>query len=150
MCSGSVRGIKKVIRTPHDRVFKWFLAQPAVIRDFMQLHLPPEVLAECDLSTLKLESESFIANDLRACFSDVHYSLKTRNGKSDICVLIEHQSSADKYMPFRILRYALAAIQRHLDAGYKKLPVVIPVLFYAGKRKSYPCSVRAWPIRRHC
>jgi hypothetical protein len=33
-------------------------------RDFMELHLPPELRAICDLSTLKLESGSFVEDDL--------------------------------------------------------------------------------------
>ncbi|EFS6522105.1 TPA: Rpn family recombination-promoting nuclease/putative transposase, partial [Salmonella enterica] len=50
------------------------------------------------------------------------------------------QSSADKNMAFRQLRYAVAAMQRHLEAGHKKLPLVIPVLFYHGSRSPYPYS----------
>ncbi|SCC70090.1 Rpn family recombination-promoting nuclease/putative transposase, partial [Kosakonia oryziphila] len=30
----------------------------------------------------------------------------------------------------------------HLEAGHKKLPLVIPVLFYTGKRSPYPYSTR--------
>ncbi len=33
-------------------------------------------------------------------------------------------------------------MQRHLEAGHKKLPLVIPVLFYTGKRSPYPYSTR--------
>lgn len=43
-------------------------------------------------------------------------------------------------MAFRLIRYAVAAMQRHLEAGHKKLPLVIPVLFYTGKRSPYPYS----------
>lgn len=43
-------------------------------------------------------------------------------------------------MVFRLLRYAVAAMQRHLDAGNKKLPLVIPILFYAGKPSPCPNS----------
>ncbi len=43
-------------------------------------------------------------------------------------------------MAFRLMRYAIAAMQRHLDAGHKKLPLVIPVLFYTGRRSPYPFS----------
>jgi len=39
-----------------------------------------------------------------------------------------------------MIRYAVAAMQSHLDAGHKKLPLVIPVLFYTGKRTPYPYS----------
>lgn len=45
-------------------------------------------------------------------------------------------------MAFRLIRYAVAAMQRHLEAGHKKLPLVIPVLFYTGKRSPYPYSTR--------
>jgi len=44
------------------------------------------------------------------------------------------------HMAFRLMRYAMAAMQRHLDAGHSKLPLVIPVLFCAGKRSPYPCT----------
>lgn len=45
-------------------------------------------------------------------------------------------------MAFRLIRYAVTAMQRHLEAGHKKLPLVIPVLFYIGKRSPYPYSTR--------
>jgi len=133
---------KKNTPTPHDATFRQFLTQPNVARDFMQLHLPAELRAICDLSTLKLESGSFVEDDLRQYFSDVLYSLKTTAGDGYIHVLIEHQSTPDRHMAFRLIRYAVAAMQRHLEAGHKKLPLVIPVLFYTGKRSPYPYSTR--------
>ena len=128
--------------TPHDATFRQFLTQPEIARDFMELHLPAELRALCDLSTLKLESGSFVEDDLRQYFSDVLYSLKTTAGDGYVHVLIEHQSSPDRHMAFRLLRYAVAAMQRHLEAGHRKLPLVIPVLFYTGKRSPYPYSTR--------
>ncbi|MGX5057099.1 Rpn family recombination-promoting nuclease/putative transposase [Enterobacter asburiae] len=133
---------KKNTPTPHDATFRQFLTQPEVARDFMELHLPAELRDICDLSTLKLESGSFVEDDLRQYFSDVLYSLKTTAGEGYVHVLIEHQSSPDKHMAFRLVRYAVAAMQRHLEAGHKKLPLVIPVLFYTGKRSPYPYSTR--------
>ncbi|WP_143806242.1 Rpn family recombination-promoting nuclease/putative transposase, partial [Pantoea latae] len=129
--------------TPHDATFRQFLSQPDVARDFMELHLPATLRAICDLSTLKLESGSFVEDDLRPYFSDVLYSLKTTSGDdSYVHVLIEHQSTPDRHMAFRLLRYAVAAMKRHLDAGHKTLPLVLPLLFYAGKRSPYPFSTR--------
>ena len=133
---------KTTTPTPHDATFRQFLTQPEIARDFMELHLPAELLAICNLSTLKLESGSFVEDDLRQYFSDVLYSLKTTGGNGYVHVLIEHQSTQDKHMAFRLIRYAVAAMQRHLEAGHKKLPLVIPVLFYTGKRSPYPYSTR--------
>ncbi|MFT4272410.1 MAG: Rpn family recombination-promoting nuclease/putative transposase [Pantoea sp.] len=134
--------MKKTTPVPHDAAFKAFLTHPATARDFIELHLPAELHAVCDLSTLKLENGSFVEDSLRAYYSDVLYSLKTTAGDGYIQVLIEHQSSPDKHMAFRLMRYAVAAMQRHLDAGHRKLPLVIPVLFYTGKRSPYPYSTR--------
>ncbi len=45
-------------------------------------------------------------------------------------------------MAFRLMRYAIAAMQRHLDAYHDRLPLVIPVLFYHGLVSPYPFSLR--------
>jgi len=133
---------KRTTSSPHDAVFKTFLTHPQTARDFLDIHLPPALRTICDLSTLQLESGSFIEENLRAYFSDVLYSLKIEGGDSYIYTLIEHQSSPDRHMTFRLMRYAIAAMQRHLDAGHDALPLVIPVLFYHGKDSPYPYSMR--------
>ncbi|MFV9375572.1 Rpn family recombination-promoting nuclease/putative transposase [Citrobacter portucalensis] len=127
--------------TPHDAVFKTFLHHPETARDFLEIHLPADLQTLCDLNTLKLESESFIEADLRTRYSDVLWSVHTHDGEGYVYVVIEHLSSADPHMAFRLLRYAIAAMQRHLDAGHKELPIVIPMLFYHGCRSPYPYSL---------
>lgn len=72
----------KTTPTPHDALFKNFMTQPATACDLLEFHLPPELRQLCDLSTLRLESGSFIENNLRACYSDVLYSLKNDGGET--------------------------------------------------------------------
>lgn len=127
--------------TPHDAIFKTFLNHPATARDFLRLHLPASLQKLCDLNTLQLESGSFIEDDLRAYYSDVLWSLKTREGDGYIYTIIEHQSTADAHMAFRLMRYAIAVMHRHLAAGHKKLALVIPMLFYHGAASPYPYSL---------
>ncbi len=122
-------------------VFKQFLYHPDTARDFLDIYLPSTLRELCDLQTLKLESGSFIEDSLRASYSDVLWSLKTNEGDGYIYVVIEHQSSPDAHMAFRLMRYAMAAMQRHLDAGHKTLPLVIPMLFYHGALSPYPFSL---------
>jgi len=133
---------KNTTPTLHDAVFKQFLTHPETARDFLDIHLPPALRKLCDLNTLQLASGSFIEDDLRPYYSDVLYSLKAGNSDGYVYCLIEHQSTPDKHMAFRLMRYAIAAMQRHLDAGHKTLPLVIPVLFYQGKVSPYPYSMR--------
>lgn len=127
--------------TPHDAAFRSFLANPDVARDFLELHLPAEYRQLCDLSTLKLEPATFVEPDLHQYASDILWSVKTTGGEDGyIYTLIEHQSTENLYMPFRMLRYSVAAMQRHLEQ-HKTLPLVIPVLFYHGERSPYPYSM---------
>lgn len=132
---------KMTTSTPHDAVFKQFLYHPDTARDFLDIDLPSTLRELCDLQTLKLESGSFIEDSLRASYSDVLWSLKTNEGDGYIYVVIEHQNSPDAHMAFRLMRYAMAAMQRHLDAGHKTLPLVIPMLFYHGALSPYPFSL---------
>jgi predicted transposase/invertase (TIGR01784 family) len=129
------------VPVPHDGLFKTFLTHTDTARDFLALHLPAELLQLCDLTTLQLESGSFIEENLRTYFADVLYSLKTASGEGYIYCLIEHQSSPDKFMTFRLTRYAVAAMQKHLDAGHEQLPLVIPMLFTHGRGSPWPYSM---------
>ncbi|SUX66281.1 transposase [Citrobacter amalonaticus] len=119
--------------TAHDAVFKTFMCHPDTARDFLEFHLPASLRQLCDLDSLKLESGSFIEENLRAYYSDVLWSLKTAEGEGFIYVVIEHQSSPDAHMAFRLMRYAMGAMQRHLDAGHKKLPLVIRCYFITAR-----------------
>ena len=132
---------KSTTSIPHDAVFKKIMSYPEMARDFLDIHLPIALREICDLQTLKLESTSFIEQDLRAYYSDVVWSLKTREGQGYIYCVIEHQSTAVPHMAFRLMRYATAAMQHHLDAGNKTLPLVIPMLFYHGQQSPYPWSL---------
>ncbi|AYH00794.1 Rpn family recombination-promoting nuclease/putative transposase [Pectobacterium parmentieri] len=126
----------------HDAIFKQFLSDIAVARDFLTIHLPDSIRERCDFNTLQLESASFIDEKLRARISDVLYSLHTTVGKGYIYCVIEHQSRPEKQMAFRLLRYCLAAMQQHLDQGHDRLPLVVPLLFYHGRSRPYPYSLR--------
>ncbi|HGJ5879390.1 MAG TPA: Rpn family recombination-promoting nuclease/putative transposase, partial [Arsenophonus nasoniae] len=68
------------------------------------------------------------------------YSVRTSKGNGYIYVLIEHQSTPDKLMAWRLMRYSMAAMQKHLEAGNKQLPLVFPILFYCGEQSPYPYS----------
>ncbi len=126
---------------PHDGLFKTFLAHPDTARDFLEIYLPPEIRKSGDLNTLQLESGSFIEEDLRTYFADVLWSMKTTTGEAYIYTLLEHQSSPDRHMAFRLMRYAIAVMQRHLDKGYAQLPLVVPFLFCHGRASPWPCPL---------
>ncbi|WP_059108305.1 Rpn family recombination-promoting nuclease/putative transposase, partial [Candidatus Williamhamiltonella defendens] len=131
---------KKFSPTPHDAVFKQFLSEKETAKDFFEIWLPDEIKALCDFTTMKVESGSFVDKDMKAYQSDILYSLSTDKGKGYLYILIESQSTPDKLMAWRLMRYSMAAMQKHLDAGNKTLPLVFPVLFYVGETSPHPYS----------
>ncbi len=110
--------------TPHDAVFKQFLMHAETARDFLEIHLPVELRELCDLNTLHLESGSFIEESLKGHSTDVLYSVQMQGNPGYLHVVIEHQSKPDKKMAFRMMRYSIAAMHRHLEADHDKLPLV--------------------------
>ncbi|WP_340619457.1 Rpn family recombination-promoting nuclease/putative transposase [Xenorhabdus siamensis] len=129
---------KKTTPTPHDAAFKGFMARIENARDFFDIHLPEKIKKLCDFSTLKLTNSSFIDGHLRSRMSDVLYSVETLQGAGYIYVLVEHQSTVDKMMAWRMMHYAFMAMNQHLQQGNKELPLVVPVLFYHGDTSPYP------------
>lgn len=131
---------KKFTPTPHDAVFRQFLQEKETAKEFFEIWLPEEIKSICNLETIRVESGSFIDEDMKNYQSDILYSVNTKKGKGYLYLLIEHQSTPDKLIAWRLMRYSMATMQKHLEAGYKKLPVVYPILFYAGEKSPHPHS----------
>ncbi|HGJ5854645.1 Rpn family recombination-promoting nuclease/putative transposase [Arsenophonus nasoniae] len=131
---------KKFTPTPHDAIFKQFLSEKETAKDFFDIWLPDEIKALCDLDSLKVESGSFVDSEMKNYQSDILYSVSTSKGSGYIYVLIEHQSTPDKLIAWRLMRYSLAAMQKHLEDGNKQLPLVFPILFYCGEQSPHPYS----------
>ncbi|EBP3930138.1 Rpn family recombination-promoting nuclease/putative transposase [Salmonella enterica] len=128
-------------RPGHDGLFKLFLREPATAQDFLAAHLPQDIRSLVNLDSLKLEPGSFVDQKLRELHSDVLYSVETAEGDAGyIYCLVEHQSTADRMMAWRMMRYSMAVMDTHLKKGNETLPVVVPLLFYQGTVRPYPYS----------
>lgn len=138
--------VKQRNSTPHDAAFKGFMSKVDNARDFFDIHLPAHIKQLCHFDTLAITNTSFIDKQLRSRFSDVLYTVETQQGDGYIYMLVEHQSSPDKLMGWRLMHYAFLAMNQHLQQGNKDLPLVVPVLFYHGKVSPYPYA-QPWT---HC
>jgi len=131
--------MERFSRTPHDAIFRQMLTQKEVARDFLQLYLPAPFLSICDLNTLQLASGSFIEEDLRSSYSDILYSLQTQHGAGYIYALIEHQSSPDKLMAFRLMRYMLQA-----GSTEKPGPLIRELAKQSPRHKELMMTIAEW------
>jgi predicted transposase/invertase (TIGR01784 family) len=128
------------IHNPHDNFFKVALGNVSVTKDLLQRHLPPDIVQRIDWATFELTNKSFVDKKLRPIHSDVVYHFKIDQQAAYLYSLMEHQSTADFLLPFRILQYNVALMKQHLDQGHTKLPIILNLCSYAGAITPYPYS----------
>lgn len=121
------------ITNPHDAFFKQFMTKPELAADFLAQHLPAEVFALLDLTTLDEQKESFIDPELRQHFSDVLYQVQTKQGKPlYIYQLFEHKSYPDKWVAFQLLRYKVRIWEKEV-AKHDRISPIITLVVYHGQ-----------------
>jgi len=119
----------------HDHILRTTMAQPEVIKEFFSNYLPSHIKKEVNLDSIKLQKNSFINDKLRMQITDLLYTAQFGEKLGYLYLLIEHQSTPDKLMPYRILRYKLSIMEHHLKiTKNKELPIIYPLIFYSGKR----------------
>lgn len=123
------------INSPHDRYFRSVMTDLRVARDFFQHHLPESIKKIIDFNSLNLCKESYIDEHLKLGITDILYSAKIKQQSAYLYLLVEHQSSEDELMPFRILKYICDIMDHHTNKTKEKiLPIVVPMVFYHGKK----------------
>jgi len=134
-------------KSKHDQVFKKAMENPIVAHEFLTNYLPKEVMSLIDIKTLKLEKDSFVTPELNSSFSDVLFSAKFDQNDGYIFLLLEHQSSPDHLMSFRLFRYMINICEQYLNKNPKAkyLPLIYPCVIYNGS-KPYNVPRNLWDL----
>jgi predicted transposase/invertase (TIGR01784 family) len=123
-----------IVQSPHDKLFKSAMGDLRVAREFFEHYLPPAVQAVVDLSSLALESSTYVDKSLNLLNSDMLYQVNIAGKMGYLYLLCEHQSSVDPLMPFRLWQYIVAIWAAHLKKTQSEtLPLVFPMVFYHGQ-----------------
>lgn len=123
--------------TPHDSFIKKALENPRVAREFFEVHLPPQIKEIVDFEHLSMEKESFVDGALKKNITDILFTTNFQGKPGYLWLLLEHQSSNNHFMSFRLLKYMINIWQRHLEQHPKTkvLPLIYPMIFYNGRAK---------------
>lgn len=126
----------------HDQFFHDMMIDKRVARDFVESHLPSDILAKIDLDHLELQPTILSDETRHGGAADVIFRTRIDGREGFIFILAEHQSTPDRLMPFRIVYYSSMIIARYLreykSATGKKsrtIPMVVPIVFYNGRRR---------------
>lgn len=122
---------------PHDSLVQRFLTRPEVAAVQLRVALPPALTSCFDWPTLRIASGTYIDPKLRTRRGDILYAvdLLDTHRPAFIYVLLEHQSTEQHLMAFRLLQYACRLWERFVHAQptpVEWLPLVIPLVLYQG------------------
>ena len=155
---------------PHDSVFRTSMSNPEIAIPFCKTYVESYLSSKIDYSTLRIIDRHFIDKQLRNYASDVilefdllksrepepteseptQSNTKTENDQANqvnqvqIAIVIEHQSTPDKFMAFRMMHYMFGYLyEQHKGnkSDSQLLTPVYPLLFYNGIESPYPYSL---------
>lgn len=133
---------------PHDKFFRASMRNAPIAQAFFQHYLPTTLLENIELDSFQLENSTYIDEALRETLSDLvftcRYSKNVENVQAKVVLLVEHQSTPDQFMPFRVYHYMFNLLYNELKGRtnkQSKLPAVYALVFYHGKQTPYPYSM---------
>jgi hypothetical protein len=115
-------------RSPHDALFKASMQDPARAADLLRLVLRPEIFAQLDVASLRIEPNTFVDAKSAELQSDLLLSVEYGGTPSFVYVLLEHKSYLDRSVRLQMLGY-IVAIWRS-TAGVRGAPLrpIVPIL----------------------
>jgi predicted transposase/invertase (TIGR01784 family) len=114
---------------PHDRLFAAATSSPERALQLLRLALPEESFRKLDASSLKIESGSFLEEDLREQHSDLLLSARYANMPVLIYTLLEHKSEVEPMVLVQMLGYLVNVWKaQHASRPDEPLSPILPIL----------------------
>jgi predicted transposase/invertase (TIGR01784 family) len=120
---------------PHDRLVRFTFDHPERAAAELRAALPAFVVSRVDWTSLKPERGSVVDPELRETETDLLFSARLKDGRQVLFyVLLEHQSSVDRWMALRMLRYVVRQLEhwRQEHPASERLPIIVPLVMYHG------------------
>lgn len=131
----------------HDTIYKLLFSHDRMVRDLLVGFLPGEWTAALDMDSLEKMNGSYVTDDLRGRHGDAVWRVRWGEDWLYVYLLLEFQSSVDRFMALRIMVYTgllhQDLIRRNELGADRRLPPVLPVVLYNGEpRWRAPTEVR--------
>ena len=118
----------------HDSRYKYLFSHPGFVERLLTSFVDEPFVKEIDFTHLERVNASFVSEEFQQRESDIIWKLPLKGSTVYLFLLLEFQSTVDRRMPLRFLRYITAFYEAYLDEhpGIEKLPAVFPLLLYNG------------------
>jgi len=123
----------------HDRGYQLLFSNPILFRQLLESFVKAPWVAQLDFDSCEKLNKSFISKEYEKRESDLIYKIRWREQTAYIVILVEFQSTVQRFMAIRIWRYLAEFytdwIETHQPSRHEKLPPVFPIMLYNGDSK---------------
>ena len=129
----------------HDPSYKLLFSNAEMVADLIRGFVREDWVQALDFDTLERVGEAGVSDDLRERVDDMIWRLRLRSMHRPqararwlyVYLLLEFQSSVDRFMAVRLLTYIGLLYQNLCAAGEiapgERLPPVLPIVLYNGE-----------------
>jgi len=89
----------------YDHSYRQLFSHSELVRDLLEGFVHEEWIKKIDLDTLEKVNGTYISDDLRRREDDIIWRVKLGGSWAYVYLLIEFQSTVDRYMAVRLLTY---------------------------------------------
>ena len=124
--------------TEHDAGYKALFSDKQMVADLIDGFVREPWVKDLDLDTLEIVRGSFVSERFEKRETDVIWRVRFRGNWLYVYLLIEFQSTVDRFMALRLMVYVGLLYQCLVSGGEvdkgELLPPVLPIVLYNGKR----------------
>ena len=142
--------------TIHDKGYKYLFSNPLIVKELLQSFVSMDWVHHIDFTKAETIDKSYVTDQYKEYEADIIYKLYFKESELYLYLLIEFQSTVDRFIAFRMLQYIME-LYRELIYKHKSksLPVVFPILIYNGDKKwTAPLSLQELievpPVLKQC
>src|SRR5690554_4255782 len=130
----------------HDQSYKLLFSHAEMVADLLRGFVREDWVQQLDFDSLEKFNGSYVADDLREREDDVNWRVRWGREWLYVYLLIEFQSTVDRYVAVRILVNLGLLYQNLVRTGQLategRMPPVLPIVLYNGNpRWSAPTEI---------
>lgn len=128
---------KQARRPGHDYGYKRLFSHPQTVGELLLGFFRDDWVGDLDLATLQRAAPSFVSDDLRERHGDMVWKARLGGeGRADLYLILELQSTSYHFMAVRLLTYASLLLEQVIRVERLKpgdpLPLVLAVVIHSG------------------
>ena len=121
----------------HDKGYKRLFRNRTIFRQLLETFVRQPWVKDLDFNQCETIDKSFVSDEYKDTESDLIYKVKLKGNDIYIVILLEFQSSVDRFMALRVLAYITDFYLDyvHSQKRIRRLPPVFPIVLYNGKKR---------------